>query len=70
MSEMARFLLFVGLSGLVLTVVHRRAVAWADWDLLTSRVRRRVHVVQRRAPMVVAGSGTLAVAGLVLGVLA
>lgn len=71
-SELGRFslgLLATGITGVLFMLVYLRACAWADWDLMTSRVRRRVHGWERRAPSVVAGSAVVAGLGLVLGVL-
>ncbi len=69
LSELGRFslgLLAAGVTG-VLMLTYQRACEWADWDLMTSRVRRRVHVWERRAPSVVAGSAVIAGIGLLLG---
>jgi hypothetical protein len=71
-SELGRVslgLLAAGITGVLFMLVYLRACAWADWDLMTSRVRRRVHGWERRAPSVVAGSAAVAGLGLVLGVL-
>ena len=71
-SELGRVslgLLAAGVAGVLFMLVYLRACAWADWDLMTSRVRRRVHGFQRRAPSLVAGSASVAGLGLVLGVL-
>ncbi|HEV7654254.1 MAG TPA: hypothetical protein VGP36_05885 [Mycobacteriales bacterium] len=70
LSELGRFslgLLAAGAAGVLFMLVYLRACAWADWELMTSRVRRRVHVWERRAPSVVAGSALLAGIGLLLG---
>jgi hypothetical protein len=72
LSELGRFalgLLAAGVTGMLFMLIYLRACAWADWDLMTSRVRRRVHGWERRAPSVVAGSAAVAGLGLVLGVL-
>jgi hypothetical protein len=71
LSDLGRFsvgLLAAGVTGVLFMLIYLRACAWADWDLLTSRVRRRVHVMERRAPSVVAASAALAGLGLLLGV--
>jgi hypothetical protein len=71
-SELGRFslgLLAAGVAGILFMLVYLRACAWADWDLMTSRVRRRAHGWERRAPSVVAGSAAVAGLGLLLGVL-
>jgi hypothetical protein len=70
LSDLGRFsagLLAAGVTGVVFMLIYLRACAWADWDLMTSRVRRRVHGWERRAPAVVAGSAVVAGIGLVLG---
>jgi hypothetical protein len=72
LSELGRFslgLLAAGVAGMLFMLIYLRACAWADWDLMTSRVRRRVHGWERRAPSVVAGSAAVAGLGLLLGVL-
>ncbi len=72
LSSLGRFslgLLAAGVAGALVMLIHLRACAWADWDLMTSRVRRRVHGWERRAPSVVVGSSALAGLGLLLGVL-
>jgi hypothetical protein len=71
-SGLGRFalgLLAAGVAGVVFMLIYLRACAWADWDLLTSRVRRRVHGWERRAPSVVVASSAVAGLGLLLGVL-
>lgn len=68
LEQLSLGLLAAGVAGVLFVLVYLRACAWADWDLMTSRVRRRVHVVERRASSVVAVSAVLAAAGLVLGV--
>ena len=71
-SELGRVslgLLAAGVAGVLFMLIYLRACAWADWDLMTSRVRRRVHGWERRAPAVVAGSSAIAGLGLLLGVL-
>jgi hypothetical protein len=71
LSELGRFsavLLLAGVGGALFMLIYLRACAWADWDLMSSRVRRRAHTWERRAPSVVAGSAVLAGAGLLLGV--
>jgi hypothetical protein len=68
-SELGRLsvgLLAAGVAGVLFVLLYLRACAWADWDLLSSRVRRRAHTFQRRAPAVVTGSGLVAGLGLVL----
>lgn len=70
LSELGRFalgLLAAGVAGMLFMLIHLRACAWADRDLLTSRVRRRVHGWEWRAPSVVAGSAAIARLGLVPG---
>ena len=70
-SELGRFslgLLAAGVAGILFMLIYLRACAWADWDLLTSRVRRRVHTWERRAPSLALGSAALAGVGLLLGV--
>jgi hypothetical protein len=62
-------LLAAGLAGVLLALLYLRACAWADWDLMSSRVRRRVHAWQRRAPAFSAAAGVVAGIGLVLVVL-
>ncbi len=47
-------------------LLYLRACAWADWDLMSSRVRRRAHAWERRAPAFSAGAGVVAGIGLVL----
>jgi uncharacterized protein involved in cysteine biosynthesis len=59
-------LLAAGVVGVLFVQVYLRACEWADWELMSSRVRRRVHACRRRAPAAVAGSGLLAGLGLVL----
>ena len=69
LSELGRLslgLLAVGLGGALLALLYLRACALADWDLMSSRVRRRVHTWQRRAPAENAGASLLAGVGLVL----
>ena len=70
LSELGRVsagLLAAGVLGVLSMLVYLRACEYADWDLLTSRVRRRVHVCRRQAPVVLAGSGAVAAVGLLLG---
>jgi hypothetical protein len=70
LSELGRLsvgLLAAGVAGMLFMLIYLRACAWADWDLMTSRVRRRVHGWERRAPSVVAASAAIAGLGLVLG---
>jgi len=55
--------------GAVFMLIYLRACAGADRDLMSSRVRRRVHSFQRRAPSVVVASSVLAGVGLVPGLL-
>jgi hypothetical protein len=72
LSGLGRFsvgLLAAGVGGALFMLIYLRACAWADWDLMSSRVRRRVHTWERRGPSVVLGSSVLAGVGLVLGVL-
>ena len=72
LSSLGQFsvgLLAAGVTGMLFMLIYLRACAWADWDLLTSRVRRRAHGWERRAPAVVAGSAAVAGLGLLLGVL-
>jgi hypothetical protein len=59
-------LLAAGAAGALFVLVYQRACEWADWDLMSSRVRRRVHACRRRAPAAFAGSGVVAGLGLVL----
>lgn len=69
LSELGRLslgLLAAGCAGVLLALVYLRACEWADWNLMSSRVRRRVHACQRRAPALFAGSGAVAGLGLVL----
>ena len=71
LSDLGRLwvgLLAAGVSGVLLMLIYLRACEWADWDLMTSRVRRRVYGFQRRASSVVAGSAAVAGVGLLLGV--
>jgi hypothetical protein len=70
LSELGRLslgLVAAGVAGVLFMLIYLRACAWADWDLMTSRVRRRVHGWERRAPSVVAASAAVAGLGLVLG---
>jgi hypothetical protein len=72
LSELGRLpvgLLAAGVGGALVALLYLRACAWADWDLMSSRVRRRVHTWERRAPALFAGSGLVAGLGLVLVVL-
>ena len=69
LSELGRLslgLLVAGMSGVLLALLYLRACAWADWDLMSSRVRRRVHTWERRMPVFTAGAGAVAGLGLVL----
>ena len=69
MSELGRLslgLLAAGLAGVLLALLYLRACAWADWDLMSSRARRRVHSWERRVPVFSAGAGLVAGIGLVL----
>lgn len=69
LSELGRFslgLLAAGVAGVLFMLIYLRACGWADWDLMTSRVRRRVHGWERRAPSVVAASAASAGLGPVL----
>jgi hypothetical protein len=59
-------LLAAGAAGALFVLVYQRACDWADWGLMSSRVRRRVYAWQRRAPAVFAGSGLVAGLGLLL----
>jgi hypothetical protein len=67
LGQLSVGLLAAGGAGVLLVWVYLRACAWADWDLMSSRVRRRVHSWERRAPSVVLGSAVLAAVGLLLG---
>jgi hypothetical protein len=70
LSELGRLsvgLLAAGAAGALFVLIYLRACAWADWDLMSSRVRRRVHAWERRAPAVFTGSGLVAAVGLLLG---
>lgn len=69
LGRLSAGLLAAGVAGVLFMLIYLRACAWADWDLMTSRVRRRVHGWERRAPSVVAGSAAVAGLGLLLGVL-
>jgi hypothetical protein len=72
LSELGRLslgMLAAGVGGALFMLVYLRACAWADWNLMSSRVRRRVHVWERRAPTLVVGSSVVAGLGLLLGVL-
>ena len=72
LSELGRLsagLLLAGVGGALFMLIYLRACAWADWDLMSSRVRRRVHTWERRAPSVVVASSAVAGVGLVLGLL-
>ena len=72
LSELGRLslgLLVAGLAGVLLALLYVRACAWADWDLMSSRVRRRVHTWERRVPAFSAGAGLVAGLGLVLALL-
>ena len=51
---------------MLLVLLYLRACAWADWDLMSSRVRRRVHTWERRVPTFSAGAAVVAGIGLVL----
>jgi hypothetical protein len=68
LSELGRLslgLLVAGLAGVLLALLYLRACAWADWDLMSSRVRR-VHSWERRVPAFSAGAAAVAGIGLVL----
>jgi small-conductance mechanosensitive channel len=67
LGQLSLGLLAAGVTGVLFMLIYLRACAWADWDLMNSRVRRRVHGWERRAPSVVVGSSVLAAAGLLLG---
>ena len=69
LSLLSRGLLGAGLAGVLLALLYLRACAWADWDLMSSRVRRRVHTWERRVPAFSAGAALVAGRGLVLAVL-
>jgi hypothetical protein len=69
LSLLSRGLLGAGLAGVLLALLYLRACAWADWDLMSSRVRRRVHTWERRVPAFSAGAALVAGLGLVLAVL-
>jgi hypothetical protein len=62
-------LLVAGLAGVLLALLYLRACAWADWDLMSSRARRRAHAWERRVPVFSTGAGVVAGIGLVLVVL-
>jgi hypothetical protein len=69
LSELGRWsvaMLAAGTAGVLFVMLYLRACAWADWDLMSSRVRRRAHAWERRAPAFVAGSGVVAGVGLLL----
>lgn len=69
LSELGRLsvgLLVAGLAGVLLALLYQRACASADWDLMSSRVRRRVHTWQRRVPAFSAAAGVVAGIGLLL----
>jgi hypothetical protein len=69
LSELGRLslgLLVGGVVGVLLALLYLRACAWADWDLMSSRVRRRVHTWERRAPAFSAAAGVVATLGLLL----
>ena len=69
MSELGRLsagLFVAGLAGVLLALLYQRACASADWDLMSSRVRRRVHTWQRRVPAFSAAAGVVAGIGLLL----
>ena len=59
-------LLAAGLAGLLLGVLYVRCCTWADWDLMSSRARRRVHTWERRAPAFSAAAAAIATLGLLL----
>jgi hypothetical protein len=72
LSELGRLslgMLAAGVGGALFMLIYLRACALADWDLMSSRVRRRVHVFQRRAPSLLLGFSAVAGLGLLLGVL-
>ena len=69
LSELGRLsvgLLVAGLAGVLLALLYQCACASADWDLMSSRVRRRVHAWERRVPLFSAGAAAIAAIGLVL----
>jgi hypothetical protein len=69
LSQLGRLsvgLLAAGVAGVLLALLYLRACSWADWDLMSSRARRRVHSWERRAPAFSAGSGAVAGLGLLL----
>ena len=69
LSELGRLslgLLVAGLAGVLLALLYQRACASADWDLMSSRVRRRVHAWERRVPAFSAAAGVVAGIGLLL----
>lgn len=67
LGQISLGLLAAGVAGALFMLIYLRACAWADWDLMNSRVRRRAHGWERRAPAVVAASAAIAGLGLVLG---
>jgi hypothetical protein len=72
LSELGRLsagLLLAGVGGALFMLIYLRACAWADWDLMSSRARRRAHAWERRAHSVVVASSAVAGVGLVLGLL-
>jgi hypothetical protein len=62
-------LLGAGVAGVLLALLYLRACAWADWDLMSSRARRRVHAWERRAPAFSAGAAVVAGLGVLLTLL-
>jgi hypothetical protein len=66
LSRLSVGLLGAGVAGVLFALLYLRACAWADWDLMSSRARRRVHAWERRAPVFSAGSGVVAACGLLL----
>ena len=68
MSELSRGLLVAGLLGALVAWAYLRACALADRGLMTGHARRRVALCERRVPDVLAGSLTVAGAGLLLGI--
>jgi hypothetical protein len=66
LSRVSVGLLGAGVAGVLFALLYLRACAWADWDLMSSRARRRVHTWERRVPVFSAGSGVVAALGLLL----
>ena len=66
LGQLSLGLLGAGVAGVLLALLYLRACSWADWDLMSSRVRRRVHTWERRAPVFSAGAAVVAAVGLLL----